>query len=62
MKKKVISVMMAAMLLVSLGGCGKEPQQQAEADGTVQKEASDEGTANGETGGSRICVEPNSDM
>ena len=49
MKKKVISVMMAAMLLVSLGGCGKEPQQQAEADGTVQKEASDEGTANGET-------------
>ena len=62
MKKKVISVMMAAMLLVSLGGCGKEPQQQAEADGTVQKEASDEGTANGETGGSRICVETNSDM
>ena len=62
MKKKVISVMMAAMLLVSLGGCGKEPQQQAEADGTVQKEASDEGTANGETGGSRICVQTNSDM
>ena len=61
MKKKVISVMMAAMLLVSLGGCGKEPQQQAEADGTVQKEASDEGTVNGETGGSRICVETNSD-
>lgn len=62
MKKKVISVMMAAMLLVSLGGCGKEPQQQAEADGTVQKEASDEGTANGETGGSRICVETNEDL
>lgn len=65
MKKRIISVIMAALLLISLGGCGKEAQT-AEEGGTAQTGGEAETDTKKETaeesGISSICVETNSDM
>ena len=65
MKKRIIAGMMAAVLLVSLGGCGKDALP-AEEGGKVQTE--DRAAAGGEEEAAKdvavssICVETNSDM
>ncbi len=67
MKKRIISVMLSALLLASLGGCGKEAQQaetgsvtQAEEGAESQEETADESAKGTEV--NRIYIETNEDL